>query len=195
MAGTPLAAGTMSVVGAAGDCALVATGDQTGVGPSLLPLGDHGCAMPLHDGSCLPTHPVDLETPAQDTGSCTASGATADARGLSRPWDGTPSNADDGCDVGAYESRDEDEGVGDGVEDGVDNCPDDVNPGQEDADHDGLGNVCDLCFGDNSTGDADGDGVCANLDCDDSDPTNACAPIFDDGFESGDTSAWTSSIP
>ncbi|NND36346.1 MAG: hypothetical protein HKN81_04345, partial [Gammaproteobacteria bacterium] len=32
---------------------------------------------------------------------------------------------------------------GDGVEDGVDNCPNDANPNQEDADADGLGDVCD----------------------------------------------------
>ena len=32
---------------------------------------------------------------------------------------------------------------GDGVLNGADNCPDDFNPGQEDADGDGIGDVCD----------------------------------------------------
>lgn len=32
---------------------------------------------------------------------------------------------------------------GDGVPDDTDNCPNDANPNQEDADHDGLGDVCD----------------------------------------------------
>ena len=59
----------------------------------------------------------------------------------------------------------------------------------------------DVCTGD----DSDGDGVCADSDCDDDDPAAAvidpcgvcggdgstCATIFEDGFESGDTSAWS----
>ena len=32
---------------------------------------------------------------------------------------------------------------GDGIPDATDNCPNDANPNQEDADHDGLGDVCD----------------------------------------------------
>jgi hypothetical protein len=40
---------------------------------------------------------------------------------------------------------------GDGVPDGIDNCPDDVNPGQEDSLGNGVGDVCDpdlcRCFG------------------------------------------------
>lgn len=84
----------------------------------------------------------------------------------------------------------------DSVADVVDNCPDDPNPAQTDSDGDGLGEECDLCFGDNSTGDGDGDGLCADVDCNDADPTNttgACL-VFDDGFETGDTSAWSATV-
>ena len=97
-----------------------------------------------------------------------------------------------------------------------DNCPDDSNGNQIDLDGDGIGAECDdclgtnttgnddgdsfcndldLCLGDDFTGDGDGDGLCADLDCDDADATNACAFVFSDGFESGDTFAWTSSVP
>ncbi|MEO1368613.1 MAG: DUF11 domain-containing protein, partial [Acidobacteriota bacterium] len=102
----------------------------------------------------------------------------------------------------------------DGVCDDVDNCPMDANPSQSDSDNDGSGDACDLCFGDDATGDSDSDGVCddidfclgddltgdadmdglcANIDCDENDPTNACL-VFIDGFESGDTSAWSAEI-
>jgi hypothetical protein len=46
-------------------------------------------------------------------------------------------------------------------------------------DGDGVGDLCDLCFGDNGSGDSDGDGVCDNLE------------IFEDDFESGNTLAWS----
>ena len=74
--------------------------------------------------------------------------------------------------------------------------------GSFDADDDGLFGACDPCFGDHLTGDADGDSRCANLDCDDMDPTvqtlNVCGlctedlscVLFMDDFESGDLSAW-----
>lgn len=90
------------------DCAFGEATDQTAVGHSLIPLGDYGCVETLPGGACLPTHPVRVGRPAQDAASC-ASGATEDARGASRPWD-DPNvvNTDDGCDAGAYESRDVD---------------------------------------------------------------------------------------
>ncbi len=178
-------------------CAFAATGDQVGVAPSLLPLGDYGCATLLLDDECLPTHPPTLGSEVIDAGSCTASGVVVDSRELARPIDDPiAANADDGCDVGAYETRDLDEGVGDGVEDGIDNCPADVNSDQTDSDSDGFGDACDLCLGDNETGDDDGDGVCADQDCDDTNPSVGVeCPFFADGFESGDTSVWSQTIP
>jgi uncharacterized repeat protein (TIGR01451 family) len=115
----------------AAECEFAADGDQVDVGSSLLGLGDHGCTQRLPDGSCLPTMPVRLASPALDQASCN-DGTSADARGFSRPWDvPAVANFDDGCDVGAYESRDADN---DGVEDGVDNCPLVAHPSQLDAD-------------------------------------------------------------
>ena len=128
--------GFNTVAEASPDCVFDGSGDQTAVGPSLLPLGGYGCSAQLPAVGCLPTHPVDLTGPAIDQGSCTASGAIADARGLSRPVDLAPADADDGCDAGAYESRDED---ANGLEDGLE--------------------------------------------------------VFADGFETGDTTAWSSAAP
>jgi VCBS repeat-containing protein len=93
--------------GQVGACAFDAGTDVLDAGPSLLPLGEYGCSTALPDGSCLPTHPVVIGSPAHEAGSCSASGVTADARGYSRPWDDPDiANLDDGCDAGAYESRD-----------------------------------------------------------------------------------------
>ena len=55
---------------------------------------------------------------------------------------------------------------GDGVCDDSDNCPSTPNPSQEDSDGDGLGNVCDTCPNDPNN-DADGDGICGDVDPDD----------------------------
>ncbi|MBZ0089667.1 MAG: hypothetical protein K8H90_04735, partial [Thermoanaerobaculia bacterium] len=181
-----------NLVAAPGNCVFGGPADQTGVGPSLLPLGDHGCTALLPGGGCLQTHPVALGLPAIDQGSCTVSGVTADARGFSRPVDLAPANADDGCDAGAYESRDDDV---DDVEDGVDNCPADANPSQVDVDVDGIGDACDLCEGDNATGDGDGDGICFDRDCDDSDGLGVSCWIFGDGFEIGGVGGWSSAVP
>jgi hypothetical protein len=51
----------------------------------------------------------------------------------------------------------------DGVCDPSDNCPDDVNTGQENADGDSLGDACDACPNDPDN-DADGDTVCGDVD-------------------------------
>lgn len=178
-----------NTLGTTSPCDFTAVGDQVDAGASLLPVGDHGCAVELPGGGCLPTHPVALDGPALDQGSCTASTVVADARGLSRPWDAPGVvNVDDGCDAGAYESRDEDVDL---AEDGVDNCPGLANPGQEDADLDNVGDACDLCEGDDATGDGDSDGICLDRDCDDTDGLGASCELFADGFESGDLSAWS----
>ena len=102
--------------------------------------------------------------------------------------------AGDACDL--CPGFDDDQDVdGDSVPDGCDVCDGDDASG--DADGDSICNDIDLCFGDNSSGDADDDGFCADVDCDDTDPTNtspACT-IFADGFESGNTSAWSNTVP
>lgn len=111
-------------------------------------------------------------------------------------WDSNSSTGTD-TDLSSIQARrfafDHDE---DGVGNPVDNCPDDPNPSQVDSDGDGSGDPCDLCAGDDAGGDADGDGLCAGspYECDDMDPTNACSLVFEDGFESGDTTAWSTTV-
>ncbi len=53
---------------------------------------------------------------------------------------------------------------GDGLADFDDNCPFDPNPDQDDGDGDGFGDACDICAGDDQTGDDDGDGLCGDND-------------------------------
>jgi hypothetical protein len=95
-----------NLVETVGNCAFAAVGDQTGagLGVGLLPLGDHGCLTQLPDGTCLPTMALAAGSPALDGGSCATSGETTDQRGVGRPQDhATAANADDACDVGAFE--------------------------------------------------------------------------------------------
>lgn len=114
--------------------------------------------------------------------------------------DGVP----DGCDVciGDDATGDSD---GDGVCNDADACY--GYPDSSDADGDGVPDLCDLCTGLNATGDADGDGVCGDLDCAPADPNSSALDtcgvcggdgtscvVFSDGFESGSTTAWTSTV-
>jgi hypothetical protein len=71
---------------------------------------------------------------------------------------------DNDCDGEIDEGFDQD---GDGVSDCVDNCPTVSNPGQEDCDGDGTGDVCEA--------DTDGDGI--PDDCD----TETCDGVDNDG--------------
>ena len=119
------------------------------------------------------------------------SGIFARRFGFDGDSDGT-ADVQDNCPDDA--NADQADGDFDGLGDVCDNCPDDANPEQSDSDQDGSGDVCDLCLGDDTTGDADGDDICADQDCNDDDPANACF-IFTDGFESGNTSSWASTVP
>lgn len=96
----------------------------------------------------------------------------------------------------------------DGVADVEDNCPVDVNPGQEDKDDDAIGDACDSCCGDNASGNMDGDEFCADLDCNDDDANasevdlcgicggdNSTCVLFIDGFESGSADQWDADVP
>jgi CSLREA domain-containing protein len=72
------------------------TGNVTGQDPRLSPLADNGGSTQTHA-----LHPI---SPAIDAGSCST--VTADQRGLPRPVDIPDiANADDGCDIGAYEAQ------------------------------------------------------------------------------------------
>ena len=79
--------------------------------------------------------------------------------------------------------------------------------GSFDLDGDGTIGSCELCVGDDATGDQDGDGRCADLDCNDNDGAiqdlNLCGEcssilscgLFFDGFELGTTEAWSRTVP
>jgi len=71
---------------------------------------------------------------------------------------------------------------GDDIPDDEDNCPDIPNPGQEDSDGDGTGDMCDICLNDPEN-DGDGDDICSDVDyCPQS---NTEATIIIDGCTSG----------
>jgi uncharacterized repeat protein (TIGR01451 family) len=87
-----------NLVNAPGNCIFSGSGDVTGVDPLLSPLADHGGATFTH--ALLPG------SPALDQGSCVSPTLATDQRGRARPVDlPDVANADDGCDVGAYEAQ------------------------------------------------------------------------------------------
>jgi CSLREA domain-containing protein len=92
----PFISGGYNLVGdVAGSTGITATTDITGTDALLGPLADN--SGDTHTRALLPG------SPAIDQGSC--SDVTADQRGYTRPIDFPHiANADDGCDIGAYEA-------------------------------------------------------------------------------------------
>jgi hypothetical protein len=90
-------------------CGFVQTGDYTGAITLNEGLTRNDCTQPYPAGIVFQfefcrnsINPVG--TPAVDAGSCALSGQTRDGRGFSRAYDvDSISNADDACDIGAYE--------------------------------------------------------------------------------------------
>lgn len=138
--------GTVTSVGynrvaAPGDCTFAATGDQTGAATAVYELADRGCETPLADGTCVPTLAIDQTSPAADQGSCTTAGTAEDARETPRPFDLLAvADADDACDIGAFEAVDAD---GDGFTEAADCAPTDPSAAEIDA--------CGECGGDGSS--------------------------------------------
>jgi hypothetical protein len=100
----------------------------------------------------------DADGTGPSSGDCN-DGDPAIAPGHSELCDGK----DNDCDGMVDEGLDLTDSDGDAVVNCSDNCPEIFNPGQEDADSDGRGDVCDACISDPSN-DADGDGLCCGAD-------------------------------
>ncbi len=179
---------------------------------SLLPLDSLG-SFGFHHALDLGSAAIDAGAPGGTTWDHDVDPSTAeqpiawDHRQVLRPADGD-SDGVARCDIGAHEVDCESgDGDADGFGDECDNCPDDANAGQEDLDGDYRGDLCDNCltvfnpdqidqdrdgFGDacdcaptwDGAAEYDVCGVCGG------DGSTCVGPIFDDGFESGNTSEW-----
>jgi hypothetical protein len=129
------------VVGAVEDVDVavgVRVSDVSGAQPAVFV--EQGCVSVLPDGACVPTVPIDQDSPATDAGSCAAASIAADARGVPRPFDlEFVADADDGCDTGAFEAIDAD---GDTFTEAADCAPFDATVHATD--------VCGVCGGDGS---------------------------------------------
>jgi streptogramin lyase/subtilisin-like proprotein convertase family protein len=125
--------------------------------PAPAPAGPYGSALSTFNG----TDPNGTwQLYVEDTFSASDSGSIFSGWGIDIQTTNSPPDGD-----------------GDGVPNASDNCPSDFNPGQQDADHDGLGDACDATTP-LPAGDPDHDGV--------PDGTDNCPTLANPGQEDGD---------
>lgn len=145
----------------------VATGTYSG-GPGSLNARDNWWNSP--SGPTTPANPggtgdkiIDPDGVVDFSSFETSAIDDSDEDGILDPCDvGCPNPSVCGCGIPEVDGEMNEQGevVGDGVPDCVDNCTAHINPGQEDADEDGVGDACDNCAGPNpNQEDTDNDGL------------------------------------